>query len=443
MWLRGLLVWLTIGNSRARPTALVPRDNFVDTSLSLTCPECGRLGDDDPNCCSPGGSWHGMCEGGNNGGQHTFHDGYQACNGGELAASALPEMPFSCPETKADKRVDCGDHGSEQACLAYGCCFNALPPGEVGPHCYLPTVPGPTYEEEHNVMFYLYFVLSPAVNHGRHTGTEYVAHLAAGCARLTKAGKTFALLGDVEWILSVAPPCKLASKKASKQISFDTLPLPRSIADFTARIGGGCASKGWKPGTLPLNQFRTLSTIWHSKIGVLCEAARQRPNELSVLLDGGLMFDPTPEGGKITAAEEALRRNLSRAEEATELRPEETIRGRQRAYHLSDKMALGWVETDQREKEREYGKLQAECYGVDNDCAPNGYTFKFPGCVAEARIAAGVLALRGADCGAIEGAYVEAMTEFDASACSCYDEEVVLTRLLDDPRWKNLMKPHT
>merc|ERR1740115_627127 len=95
-------------NSRGWPSALAPSGDFfessavVDASVALTCPKCGQLGDGDPNCCSPGGSWHGMCEGGAGGGQYTFHDGYQACSEDKLAASVLPGMPFSCPETKRD-----------------------------------------------------------------------------------------------------------------------------------------------------------------------------------------------------------------------------------------------------------------------------------------------------------------------------------------------------
>ena len=177
-------------------------------------------------------------------------------------------MPFSCPETKADKRVDCGDHGSEQACLAYGCCYSSLPLGDMGPYCYLPTVPEPTYEEEHKAMFYLYFVLLPG--NAKHSGSEYAAWLQAGCARLTKAGKTFALLGDVEWIQSVAPTCKLANKKASKQFSFDALPKPRAIANLTAKIGGDCSLKG--TASVPWGQFRTFATI--GTVSLVCFATR-------------------------------------------------------------------------------------------------------------------------------------------------------------------------
>lgn len=448
--MRVLLVWFTIGSSCGRPATLAPRGDFVDSSSALTCPKCARLGNDDPNCCSPGGSWHGLCEGGNDSGQYTFHDGYQACKGDQLTASVLPGMPFSCPKTKPDKRVDCGAYGSEQACLAYGCCFSALPPGEVGPLCYLPTVPETnTYEEEHNVMYYLYFVTMP--NNAKHSLADYAAHLSAGCARLTKAGKTFALLGDVEWIQTVAPPCKLANKKASKQFNLLDLPKPQSIGNFTSLIGGDCSLKGTIP--LPWAQFRTMATIWHSKLGVLCSAARQRPDELSVLLDGGLMYTPNAEphqGRQLTDAEEALSRNISR-EALVPTSPteqtEQTVRGVDAEMLLSarSKMALGWVDTDQRERERENGKMQLEFYHEtgENIQLHGKCFFHKPACCANnARIAAGVLGIRGADCDAIEGAYLEALTEIASGGCNCYDEEIVLTRMFDKAPWKSLTKAH-
>merc|ERR1740117_910441 len=120
-------------------------------------------------------------------------------------------------------------------------------------------------------MFYLYFVLFPG--NAKHSMSEYAAHLRNGCARLTKAGKTFAILGDVEWVQSVALPCKLASQKASKQFSLDSLPNPQSMSKYTESIGGDCGNKlplfHWVP--MPPGRFKTLATIWHSKLGVLCD----------------------------------------------------------------------------------------------------------------------------------------------------------------------------
>ena len=377
-----------------------------------------------------------MCQ--KKGGQYTFHDGYQACRNDQLTASVLPGMPFSCPETKADKRVDCGNYGSEQACLAYGCCFSALPPGEAGPSCYLPTVPetNTTYEEEHKVMHYLYFVLASASP--THSSADYINRLRAGCARLTKAGKTFALLGDVEWIQSVAPPCKLANQKASKQFSYDSLPHPKSITKYTETIGGDCGNKlplyHWK--RMPFGHFKSLATIWLSKMGVLCDAARQRPNELSVLLDGGLMLTPNAP----PPAEAAL--NLTK-----EAIPPPITSWKELALLVRDRMAMGWADSAQREDERENGKLQVECYLDDcsSICRPPGNPnfFDKAACNAnDARIAAGVFALRGADCDAIEGAFDKALQELASAPCNCYDEEIVLTRMFDKAEWKDMVKPH-
>ena len=108
-----------------------------------------------------------------------------------------------------------------------------------------------------------------------------------------------------------------------------------------------------------------------------------------------------------------------------------------------DRMGLRWVDTAQGESTSQSGKLQTEFYYENGQAVPIGKPFGKPACTANAaRVAAGALALLGADCSAIEGAYMEAMTEIASGPCNCYDEEIVLTRMLDKPPWKNLMNPH-
>ena len=53
-----------------------------------------------PNCCSEGGSWEGMCD---EGGQHTWHEGFQACSIESEAARRLTASSQAlAQETKAD-----------------------------------------------------------------------------------------------------------------------------------------------------------------------------------------------------------------------------------------------------------------------------------------------------------------------------------------------------
>jgi hypothetical protein len=207
---------------------------------------------------------------------------------------------------------------------------------------------------------------------------------------------------------------------------------------YTRQIGWDCIRKLHIP--VPSGTFRTLATIWHSKLGVLCDAARQRPNELSVLLDGGLMTSgDTP----VTAAEGDLNRSFTKAE----MVPKSHIQHFRALMQARDRMSIGWVDTAQRESESQKGKLQTEFYFESGEALHFGGAgkpaFGKPACNANnARVAAGVLALRGADCGAIEGAYMEAMAEIASGPCNCYDEEIVLTRMLDKAPWNDLMNPH-
>ena len=71
----------TVANST--PTSAVGSGSAGDG----VCAQCGRNGISSPNCCSTGGSWAGTCK--HSGGQHTWSEGFQACNG-ELASLGQP-----------------------------------------------------------------------------------------------------------------------------------------------------------------------------------------------------------------------------------------------------------------------------------------------------------------------------------------------------------------
>ena len=44
------------------------------------CPVCGTNGTEKKNCCSPGGSWYGICSHTENEAKHTFQEGFHACH---------------------------------------------------------------------------------------------------------------------------------------------------------------------------------------------------------------------------------------------------------------------------------------------------------------------------------------------------------------------------
>ena len=59
-----------LGHTLGRPTTLAPE--------GFECSKCGERDGSGSNCCFDGGAWEGMCE---EGGQHTYSEGFQACNG--------------------------------------------------------------------------------------------------------------------------------------------------------------------------------------------------------------------------------------------------------------------------------------------------------------------------------------------------------------------------
>ena len=74
------------------------------------CAVCGQAdkkgknghGDASPNCCSAGGSWAGTCD---EGGEHNWSEGYQACNGFPAAAQKLKEAISKARQHGVDGRL--------------------------------------------------------------------------------------------------------------------------------------------------------------------------------------------------------------------------------------------------------------------------------------------------------------------------------------------------
>merc|ERR1740138_1017182 len=61
------------------------------TSFIRQTAECAKCASHDsarPNCCSPGGSWEGLC---NEGGLHSWHGGFQACRPEKAVQKTTPK----------------------------------------------------------------------------------------------------------------------------------------------------------------------------------------------------------------------------------------------------------------------------------------------------------------------------------------------------------------
>ena len=82
----------------------------IAVSRPPACAVCGQAdkkgknghGDASPNCCSAGGSWAGTCD---EGGEHTWSEGYQACNGFPAAAQKLKEAISKARQHGVDGRL--------------------------------------------------------------------------------------------------------------------------------------------------------------------------------------------------------------------------------------------------------------------------------------------------------------------------------------------------
>ena len=97
--------------------APTPRAFVFDRSArgdgTLRCPKCGTSPDGKSNCCSEGGTWQGQCTLTlADGGQHTWSDGYDACDD-SIALHVVPG-------TKQDA-ANCADWCSHWTVLAPEC----------------------------------------------------------------------------------------------------------------------------------------------------------------------------------------------------------------------------------------------------------------------------------------------------------------------------------
>ena len=66
-------------------------DRSARGDSSHECPKCGKSSDGKSNCCSEGGTWQGQCTLTlADGGQHTWSDGYDACDSDIVLHSVAP-----------------------------------------------------------------------------------------------------------------------------------------------------------------------------------------------------------------------------------------------------------------------------------------------------------------------------------------------------------------
>ena len=82
-------------------SSLLPLPSRGAELAGAACASCGVNAAHEsgaPNCCSQGGSWEGMCD---EAGEHTWHEGFQACSVTSEAARRLTASS-QAQETKAN-----------------------------------------------------------------------------------------------------------------------------------------------------------------------------------------------------------------------------------------------------------------------------------------------------------------------------------------------------
>jgi len=270
--------------------------------------------------------------------------------------------------------------------------------------------------------YYLYYVVLP--NNTKHNASYYAPGLNATCGRLAAAGKRFSIRGDVDWVLANAPACESYDPSRAARFASATLPEPPAYAAPIAEVADECLVDKFtgppdafpefvmKPSTP--GQLRSQNTIWLSKLGVLCDAAQARPNELSVLVDAGLGLHVDEKslecGGK----------NLH-------------------AGH--------WLDADRSyEAAHEDGKLQIETYPegwhrffmevqclwtLGKECQERAGYFGTRACQTWPAVCAQAMAIKGRDCATVEHAFAHALQAVAANkTCRCFDEEIVFTQML-------------
>ena len=221
----------------------------------------------------------------------------------------------------------------------------------------------------------------------KHNERFYARGLEATCSQLIAAGKRVALVGQEGWVAANAPSClPAADRTPGGPFGFSALPKPGSVSPYLRLIGADCATKYGDP--QPAGGLRDLATIWLSKLGILCDVARARPHELSVLVDAQLGTQP----------------DLS--------------------------WTRRWINSTEMERRHSPGRLQVELYPQARWRWPEG-SFGSANCTREARVRAPVLAIEGSACDSVQRAYAEALAAVAADErCRCFDEEIVLTRML-------------
>eukprot|EP00929_Paragymnodinium_shiwhaense_P045149 TRINITY_DN23103_c0_g1_i1.p1 TRINITY_DN23103_c0_g1~~TRINITY_DN23103_c0_g1_i1.p1 ORF type:complete len:359 (+),score=69.04 TRINITY_DN23103_c0_g1_i1:41-1117(+) len=256
-----------------------------------------------------------------------------------------------------------------------------------------------------NITYLLYYVKLP--ENTKHSPQFYARSLEATCRTLKRHGRRWALAGDVDTIMEWAPTCKEAVHTLGR--SFHQLRFPNVVQS----MGAKCPTKfGHK---IPEGLLQKLARIWLNKLPLLCEYAEAAHADgddagvdLNVIFDAGL---------------------YSLAMNAT---------------HMSTSVAKGaWNFAMNGIQHVRKGQLGLSMYRpIHTAFEPFGRRRCLEGAVETPKKHRAVLlaramflAIRRKDCNRVLEAYEKTLAQLHlerqvGSACPCFDEETVFTRMI-------------
>lgn len=232
-------------------------------------------------------------------------------------------------------------------------------------------------EMPENTRFLLYYV--PLPSNEKHDTQYYLQSLDWECRLLLQEGRYAEVVGDPDMVREGVPGCMPATPLAFPKLNFEDLRFGEEVG----RMSSNCTVK-FAQSYVHITHFRDMARVWLNKVPLLCAKAERHPDEVTVMLDAG----------------------------------------------LKSKNGSVWYSALGASRDLAPGRLGMPRYTQEFG---NRSWFGQDGCVTAPVANAMFLAVRGRDCPNIMQGYELAMKQqIEETRCPCFDEEILLTRMLSD-----------
>ena len=295
-----------------------------------------------------------------------------------------------------------------------------------------------------------YFVALPSSGpqSPRHSIDSYTKALGSLCDELRRREIPAAIIGDAAQVANMTEgACNSLVPRVPRKwstVHSGTLPgahLAEGVtADCQRRYGYPLQCEASR--TYARGVYQELARIWLSKLPLLCEAAMEHPEELSLMVDARTMVEwvydytdprvaptepiPKPEVGVITHLEIAL--------QTARTLPDGTIGAPSYEPEPSDDAGRRLVQRTFH-PEVSAKQLPPQFKGA-RFADGNRWFYRKEGCNdTQHNVCARFLAVRGRDCPALMTAYLKAVQDArhgrspDSACASCYDEESIFATM--------------